>query len=348
MMSSRGLATLLVALCLCPLAGEAWGAPKSARAGGVEPGEGAKAARGVGVRGTVAKGPGGKVSERSRGGTGKRKTTRRRVSAPAAEASHHLASLPPTGAVLRCPDEMVAVAGRFCVDRYEATLVESDGGELLSPYYPPHPKLAVSLLESWSRSREDELDGTLARFMPLPPLPAYHQTSFRPKARAWPGSVPSGYVSGELAAEACTSAGKRLCKEAEWVTACRGERDTFFPYGTRYVQNACNVFREDHPARLLHNDFSTGLLDPRLNLVQAEGRELLRVTGGTPSCVSRWGDDGIFDMVGNLDEWVDDGQGVFVGGFYSRATRSGCDSRVSAHPRSYFDYSTGVRCCKDP
>lgn len=302
-------------------------------------------AKSAGAKGTSAKGAG---SKGSRGAATKRRASGRHGSASSSEPSHHLNSLAPTGQAIRCPDDMVAVAGRFCVDRYEATLVESDQGELLSPYYPPHPKLAVNLLESWSRSREDEPEGTLARFMPLPTLPAHHQSSFRPKAMAWPSSVPSAYVSGELATEACAAAGKRLCKEVEWVTACRGEKNTAFPYGTRYTQNACNVFREDHPARLLHNDFSTGLHDPRLNLVQAEGKDLLRVTGGTPACVSTWGDDGIFDMVGNLDEWVDDAQGVFVGGFYSRATRNGCDSRVSAHPRSYFDYSTGVRCCKDP
>ncbi len=315
--------------------------------------KGPAGAKGATTKASGAKGPdakGGPKGAKPAGGRNgaKRKALRHRGSAPASEASHHLPSLAPTGVAVQCPDEMVAVAGRFCVDRYEATFVEAGGGELLSPYYPPHPKLAVTLLESWSRAREDEPDGSLARFMPLPILPAHHQAAFRPKAMAWPGSVPSAYVSGELAAEACSAAGKRLCKEVEWVTACRGERDTPFPYGVRYAQNACNVFREDHPARLLHNDFSNGLLDPRLNLVQAEGKDLLRVTGGTPACVSRWGDDGIFDMVGNLDEWVDDSQGVFVGGFYSRATRSGCDSRVSAHPRSYFDYSTGVRCCKDP
>ena len=56
----------------------------------------------------------------------------------------------------------------------------------------------------------------------------------------------------------------------------------------------------------------------------------------------------MIDMVGNLDEWVSDAEGVFVGGFYSRGTRTGCLSRVSTHVRSYSDYSTGARCCKDP
>jgi hypothetical protein len=53
-------------------------------------------------------------------------------------------------------------------------------------------------------------------------------------------------------------------------------------------------------------------------------------------------------MVGNLDEWVEDPKGMFVGGFYSRAKRDGCQSVVRNHPTYYFDYSLGVRCCEDP
>jgi formylglycine-generating enzyme required for sulfatase activity len=54
------------------------------------------------------------------------------------------------------------------------------------------------------------------------------------------------------------------------------------------------------------------------------------------------------DMVGNLDEWVSDPEGVFLGGFYSRATRDGCDSFIDTHAPSYYDYSLGTRCCQDP
>jgi len=98
---------------------------------------------------------------------------------------------------------------------------------------------------------------------------------------------------------------------------------------------------------MLHGNASEGLSDPRLNLVKLDGADLLRETGGTPLCKSVWGSDGVYDMVGNLDEWVDDPEGLFLGGFYSRATRNGCEARISAHPMVYFDYSTGFRCCAD-
>ena len=169
---------------------------------------------------------------------------------------------------------------------------------------------------------------------------------FEPRAEAAVGRTPSGYLSGELADTACRNAGKRLCTIDEWVFACRGETNRKFPYGDRYEEGRCNVFREAHPAQILHGDMSTGHLDPRLNLVEGAAGPLLRKTGATSSCRSQWGADAAYDMVGNVDEWVSATQGAFLGGFYSRSTREGCAAKVSSHPRSYFDYSLGVRCCR--
>ncbi len=159
--------------------------------------------------------------------------------------------------------------------------------------------------------------------------------------------VPNGYVSGVLAELACKNAGKRLCRPDEWRTACGGEDHRPFPYGASYVQGNCNVFREGHPAAILHDNPAIGHTDPRLNRVKIRGKPLLRKTGDTASCASRWGDDAIFDMVGNLDEWVDHEKGSFAGGFFSRGTKEGCDWHTQNHPKIYADYSTGVRCCAD-
>jgi len=91
-----------------------------------------------------------------------------------------------------------------------------------------------------------------------------------------------------------------------------------------------------------------GHLDPRLLLVSDKDGPLLRKTGSTTRCQSRWGDESLYEMVGNLDEWVDDPNGKFVGGFFSRGKKDGCESVITAHPFNYFDYSLGVRCCMDP
>lgn len=248
----------------------------------------------------------------------------------------------------RCPAEMVFVRDTVCVDRWEAQLVDKNTGKLLSPYYPPMRKLAQRLHDEWETARFTR-GGPTAQAVPVPPLPAWQtEVDVEPMAVARAGVVPAGYVSGNLAERACKNAGKRLCTSAEWVTACRGASDRPYPYGDSYQTGKCNIFRSKHPAAVLHDDASVGHLDPRLNTVKEGSDPLLRPTGGTPTCSSQWGDDAIYDMNGNLDEWVEDEKGRFQGGFFSRSKTDGCQSKVTAHPKGYFDYSTGVRCCSDP
>jgi len=240
----------------------------------------------------------------------------------------------------RCPPEMVDVRGRFCIDRYEASLVDAKQSRRLSPYYHPTRAQTAASFKDWSRSAHGDA-------LAVPAPPDFQLTEdFEPRAESRAGVTPSGYLSGNLAELACRNAGKRLCSADEWVLACRGEAGRKFPYGDHYEEGRCNVFREAHPAQILHGDMSTGHLDPRLNLVEGSAGPLLRKTGATESCRSVWGSDAVYDMVGNIDEWVDAPVGAFLGGFYSRSTREGCDSKVSSHPRAYFDYSLGVRCCQ--
>jgi len=250
------------------------------------------------------------------------------------------------GRVRWCAKEMVNVAGRFCIDRFEESLIDEASGEGLSPHYPPEPNIALRIFKRWEEQRLT-VGPPAAHEMPLPLLPEIEQVeTFRPKAVSVRGVLPQGYISGRVAGEACARAKKRLCTREEWTFACRGERQTKYPYGTEYKAGVCNVFRTSHPAQILHDNASTGHSDPRLGLVAAEDGPLLRTTGSTKACVSHWGKDGIYDMVGNVDEWIDDPDGTFVGGFFSRGTTNGCDSSVSTHPLLYWDYSTGFRCCR--
>ncbi len=238
----------------------------------------------------------------------------------------------------RCPPEMVDVQGQFCIDRYEIGLIDGASGRSLSPYY--HPTRAQTVA-SFTRYRK--LAATHEVTVPEPP--AFQlEGEVEPSARSLPDVLPHGYLSGQIAEQACRRAGKRLCAHSEWLLACRGQQRRAFPYGDSYREGACNVFREAHPGVLLRGDASREHLDPRLSLAASERGPLLRRTGATPSCRSEWGHDAIFDLVGNLDEWV--AEGFFVGGFYSRATREGCEARIASHPAQYFDYSLGARCCR--
>lgn len=256
----------------------------------------------------------------------------------------------------RCPADMVRVR-EFCIDRYEMATVDRHTGELLSPYYPPHPRLLAAVHRSWIIERERVGDAR-ARELPLPELPEIQRlsTEYEPRALSKAGLVPQAYLSFHGARTACVNAGKRLCTEQEWVSACKGSAYRKFPYGEEFEAEPCNVYRPIHPAYALHGGSFYGHLDPRLNLVtEVDGSPLLRLTGASRDCASRWGDDRIYDMVGNVDEWVEveperDGErarAAFLGGFYARSTREGCESRVGSHAPVYYDYSTGGRCCRD-
>ena len=288
------------------------------------------------------------------------------------------------GASSPCPSDMVLVAGKFCIDRYEAS-VSDGGGRTLSPYYPPDPLSAQRHWRRWTavlsweeRAAAGRLDagadaahlfaerqdaasclggkidpdsGTCWQpraLVAVPPLPPWQRSgTYEYRAVSRPDVIPQGYMSGVTAEHACRAAGKRLCTEVEWVTACRGESRTRHPYGDKYRPGVCNIHREAHPSVVLRGDWGAKLTDPRMNLMHSDGDPLLRPTGQSPACVSRWGDDVIYDMVGNLDEWVDHRAGLFLGGFYARATRRGCLARIWTHAVSHVDFSTGFRCCRD-
>lgn len=158
--------------------------------------------------------------------------------------------------------------------------------------------------------------------------------------------VPQGYSSGEVAEVACQAAGKRLCTSQEWLRACRGPQQTKYPYGNRYIPSACNEGRPVHPVVELFGtaaDWSPRQMnDARLNQLPNG----LGLTGSHPACMSV---EGVYDLHGNLHEWVADASGIFRGGFYVDAeiNGEGCSYRTTAHGRSYHDYSTGFRCCSD-
>ena len=281
------------------------------------------------------------------------------VARASGEKAAREAERPPARRRVPCPADMVSIGARYCIDRFEGSLVDEASFADLSPDYSTAPRFVEAALADWATGRAT-WGSVHARAFPLPFLPAVQVEGqgATPVAVSRYGVRPSGYVRGVVAEAACAAAGKRLCTRDEHRTACRGEDDRAFPYGDAYADGVCNVHRDDHPAAILHDNASLGHLDPRLNHVGA----LYELTGSRPACRSAWGGDAVYDLVGNLDEWVEPPKdakrhvaegaekltpGAFAGGFYSRATKNGCDSLITAHPKEYLDYSTGFRCCKD-
>jgi formylglycine-generating enzyme required for sulfatase activity len=208
---------------------------------------------------------------------------------------------------------MVLVQGRVCVDRFEAALqaLIDDEWVAASPYAT--------------------VDGRVVRAVPAD------------------GAVPQGYISGDEAEAACQQSGKRLCTTDEWLAACQGPDGWTFPYGPDHIAGACNDdYEGGHP---VVDYFGTSdgvwdavhMNDPGIN--QQPGT--VTRGGELAGCESAWG---VFDLHGNLHEWVADAEGTFRGGFYADASINGpgCTYRTTAHGRGYHDYSTGFRCCRDP
>jgi formylglycine-generating enzyme len=214
----------------------------------------------------------------------------------------------------RCPPDMGLALGVVCVDRYEASLVERAPDGTLLPHVPNQS-----------------------------PSPGHVYV-----ARSVAGVVPQAYVSGAQALEACHQAGKRLCAPVEWRAACGGSEGYAFPYGPERVPGRCHDSGVN-PMLTYHADTEARgwgpleLNDPRN--IELDGT--IAKTGAFAECVN---DFGLYDMVGNLNEWTADPNGTFQGGYWLDTSLhgDGCAYRTIAHPFDYRDYSIGFRCCEDP
>jgi hypothetical protein len=144
------------------------------------------------------------------------------------------------------------------------------------------------------------------------------------------GELPRVYVGWAEAKQACASRGRRLCTEDEWVRACGGEQGWLFPYGDTHEPRRCN------------------------DTVDPVGDESQKAGGGSfPDCVSPFG---VYDMDGNVSEWVDavhelspDRSRIVRGGtMWVAVYGHGCMSRHSHHEGGPTHGDDGFRCCMDP
>jgi hypothetical protein len=125
------------------------------------------------------------------------------------------------------------------------------------------------------------------------------------------GAMPKGNVSYPEARRLCEAQGKRLCTSTEWQWACSGLEGYTYPYGWHFEKDKCN----------------------------ARGVNDLESTGLRHHCRGKFG---VYDMVGNIFEWVTgpDGNPALMGGPYSKCQTVSPGVGGSAKPQ------TGLRCCK--
>ncbi len=147
-----------------------------------------------------------------------------------------------------------------------------------------------------------------------------------------PGTlVPVNRASWTEATRICRAQGARLCTASEWQFACEGEEMRPYAYGFERDSSACNV------------DIAAGLgrvgrlVDHRV------------AVGSKPRCTSAFG---VFDMAGNVDEWVTleglpRGTREVMKGSWWIPGKHTCRAQQAGHGDSYGGTETGVRCCRD-
>jgi hypothetical protein len=161
----------------------------------------------------------------------------------------------------------------------------------------------------------------------------------------WPnklGAKPVVMKTWYEAADSCKAIGKRLCGDSEWTLACEGQERLPYPYGYERNNEACNV---DKP----HPDVNEkALANPATRDAEVARLWQGENSGSRESCVSPYG---VFDMTGNVDEWVVNESGVpyksgLKGGYWG-PVRNRCRPMTTAHYENFVFYQIGFRCCAD-
>jgi hypothetical protein len=151
----------------------------------------------------------------------------------------------------------------------------------------------------------------------------------------------------------CESKGKRLCWASEWTAACEGPEHTPFPYGWARDHDACNMDnfyiapRKPGPrAQFFFYSKDTDVAAKELSRLDQSV-----ASGSIEACKSGFG---VYDMTGNLDEWVVSDQppreksrwAGLKGGAWGHV-RSQCRPMTTSHEPEFTYYFLGFRCCRD-
>lgn len=163
------------------------------------------------------------------------------------------------------------------------------------------------------------------------------------------GAHPPVMVSWHDAKQSCAGAGKRLCTESEWVTACEGPDEKPFPYGYQRSATKCNIDNA-WVAPSLSKLYSS---DAAVSRAELERLDRSVPSGAKAECVSEYG---VFDLTGNFDEWVladqerprERARGAALKGGAWGHVRNACRPVTTSHAPEFRYYFVSFRCCRDP
>lgn len=159
------------------------------------------------------------------------------------------------------------------------------------------------------------------------------------------GALPLLALDWEHARALCATEGKRLCTAAEWTLACEGTGRLPYPYGYTRDSEACNI---DKPYIVPDNNAYANRSIRAAEVARLDQRE---PSGHRPGCVSPYG---VFDMTGNVDEWVQYEKGFATHAPYASGLKGGywgpvrnrCRPITATHNRWHSGYQIGLRCCR--
>lgn len=110
-------------------------------------------------------------------------------------------------------------------------------------------------------------------------------------------NYPVVYVNWNQANVYCKWAEKRLPREAEWEKAARGENGNIYLWGNTWDENKCNTF-----SYKLSLHVQVASMEQIMHKISNPNRGTTPV-GSFKDCVSSYG---VYDMAGNVWEWVYD------------------------------------------
>lgn len=116
-----------------------------------------------------------------------------------------------------------------------------------------------------------------------------------------------------------------MCKESEWGSACKQSETKLYPYGSEYIEEMCNL----------------GVY---------ENKKEIAAPGSFRGCEG--GLSGVYDMLGNVGEWLNEGKGDYRKFKVSSVAHNGplsldCSPRCGGNQRTFQSPAIGCRCCKD-
>jgi formylglycine-generating enzyme len=249
-----------------------------------------------------------------------------KAAAPAAQslanAGLKAVATPDLGTVGNCPDGMLEVEGDWCPE------VEQKCLRYIDPEGVFPRRCAEFAPTSKCTGKTSKRHFCIDRF-------------------EWPnkaGENPVVMKTWYEAKDACTASGKRLCGDSEWTVACEGQDRLPYPYGYDRNSEACNIDKP-HPDV---NEKALGSNDPKVRDAEAKRLWQGEPSGSRSSCVSPYG---VFDMTGNVDEWVVNEEGKpyksgLKGGYWG-PVRDRCRPMTTIHSEGFSFYQIGFRCCSD-